>query len=1234
MKAGRARRPAAPALAAPPMPELADDRERFATTGSAQAAWWIAGQVAEHMFGAILERDPRTGAPLPSSLDELLAALRTAAATGRRPLPRDALALAAETASEVVPDLLRTHRTRVVREHVQLPFPSLREVDGRSLAWLSRQPGRTVREKLAGRTRALGVRRTRSADTAENRLLRALAARITRQVRARLEGRDAYDAGPRDDGRAEVLAAALAACDERLRRSELAEVPARAPGRPNNVLLSDPLYTRLYREWRRLRALDEGAAAYWEHTPVRVFSALAWLVVAELAEREGTRLLNAPACVSLDGDFTDHRGHPLDGADLLLLPDGRDPVRSVRIRLRGAILFAEVAPLLGRGRLAANGSEKLSFLLQLHGAPAEPGRGAPLQVDPGGVHPADLEGLRAHAKTIVDAVLGAARLWRPSRPSAVTAAPVEGPMGLELEDTRLAVHAGGAVALSALGWSGAWDIEAGLAGAWVDGRAGLLLADAGRVLSVGEAFDDEAGEEALREAALRRVVDQARHELGDPGRVAYTLPDAGDTFSQAAVRAAIEGSLSGARPVWRSVAAALAWQARDVSLRPGNSLLVLDLAFDALTPTLLVAREDGRLAFGRPASRGLYWERKPAFAAEEDREALGWRRQRAQYAEYLVRRAMGDEDPERLAALAARVAQTDTLDAVVTGGVAWLAFGDGALEVRHDDDAFRRGVADWLARVCRSAEALCREIPPVNHVLLVGGPSDLPGLAAYAEGLLRERVGGGVTWLPPGTLAAGAAECRARYDESLLAWKEYLPDLWLEIVSNGHFAELPLIDGNHLVEPFLGRPVTFDVPQPLVLPAGARWYSFPVILGRREHRPLSWEARLESAAFPLAKDTPVRLTLSYAYGVESTYALTLEPVEPGAGLGRVDARWARGGDRDVPAERQDAPSFLLGRWSAKEVKDVGDVLDGLARGRLADGGFQRFAGIVTRKCWDQGRCASNAPEGVRRVVPALVATLVKGLQAPTAARPGPGRAPEPPIALQLLCQLHEDAPDGAIRAALELDRAAGDDPQGPVVGTLRLLSAVVGDGRGPRAAALDRLLERLAQAMGRNLGLERRVNAAIKHALLRNPSLIATLADRPREARLLVERNRRSLATLLRNVPAAATTPEDRERIAKVYAGVYTDATETLLALLPLRAGLLGTALRRGSVTADATDKAVRQLDARFVRMGVELRWKIKVDARVPEALLRMSKPAYVLHRYLGDEAGGDLAVVTGAEGE
>lgn len=193
-KARAARDRAAPKTAAlpPPIPQF-DELDALAASSAptVEAAWWISHQVAEHVFATIADRDPRTGAPLPRPLTEILRDVRIATSKGSRPFPRDRLLVAAEFAADSLEHLLDRHRHRTVRTHEQLPFHQLREVDTRSMAWLARQPGRNIREKLSGRTHALGVKRDVSVDTTENRLLRSFAKLLVRRAGSRLDHRDA-----------------------------------------------------------------------------------------------------------------------------------------------------------------------------------------------------------------------------------------------------------------------------------------------------------------------------------------------------------------------------------------------------------------------------------------------------------------------------------------------------------------------------------------------------------------------------------------------------------------------------------------------------------------------------------------------------------------------------------------------------------------------------------------------------------------------------------------------------------------------------------------------------------------------------------------------------------------------------------------------------------------------------------------------------------------------------------
>jgi len=136
------------AIQPPPFPSFEElDALAASNTSSVASAWWITHQMTEHVFSTIAHGDPRTGAPLPRPLTEILRDIRSVTASGSRPFPHDCLLHAAEFSSDSLDHLLGRYRTRIVRSHEQLPFHQLREVDNRSMAWLARQSGRNIREK-------------------------------------------------------------------------------------------------------------------------------------------------------------------------------------------------------------------------------------------------------------------------------------------------------------------------------------------------------------------------------------------------------------------------------------------------------------------------------------------------------------------------------------------------------------------------------------------------------------------------------------------------------------------------------------------------------------------------------------------------------------------------------------------------------------------------------------------------------------------------------------------------------------------------------------------------------------------------------------------------------------------------------------------------------------------------------------------------------------------------------
>jgi predicted component of viral defense system (DUF524 family) len=133
------------------------------------------------------------------------------------------------------------------REHALLPVHAVRELDANSFIKLSNRPGRTIREKLAGKPYMQAVRRFQSVDLPENRLLKALVRHLAELLELR---RDCLSQKTKfcqkfNLGCAPTKLQAIGNWDN---------LP------PNNTLLSHRDYRRVWDAWRWLQSLDHDIA--------------------------------------------------------------------------------------------------------------------------------------------------------------------------------------------------------------------------------------------------------------------------------------------------------------------------------------------------------------------------------------------------------------------------------------------------------------------------------------------------------------------------------------------------------------------------------------------------------------------------------------------------------------------------------------------------------------------------------------------------------------------------------------------------------------------------------------------------------------------------------------------------------------------------------------------------------------------------------------------------------------
>jgi predicted component of viral defense system (DUF524 family) len=124
---------------------------------------------------------------------------------------------------------------------------AVRELDANSFIKLSNRPGRTIREKLAGKPYMQAVRRFQSVDLPENRLLKALVRHLAELLELR---RDCL--GHEDE--------ILPKIQTWLRSEEVQAIGNWNNLPPNNTLLAHRDYRRVWDAWRWLQSLDDDLA--------------------------------------------------------------------------------------------------------------------------------------------------------------------------------------------------------------------------------------------------------------------------------------------------------------------------------------------------------------------------------------------------------------------------------------------------------------------------------------------------------------------------------------------------------------------------------------------------------------------------------------------------------------------------------------------------------------------------------------------------------------------------------------------------------------------------------------------------------------------------------------------------------------------------------------------------------------------------------------------------------------
>lgn len=813
----------------------------------------ITGAAAESIINTASEVDAKTGENVPGLFSGYLNRLHDGLNGCSDKFPNDGIMQIASYALPALRNIIDSPNSRMIKESEMVSQSHLMGISSRTITWLSKRPGRNIREKILNSPHVLAEKKLFSADTPENNALAFLIKRLHDNIGDRME--QAAELESAQDGTIQDRLCELYALYRKFRSTELGSLSGKCPTQANNVLLGDKNYQKVWRSVRKYKVLMAAESPDAANCMELFTAAVVLCVMAEL-----NRLYDVVLCDSFC--TADEIASGKMPRFMVYSDDGE--VRDLRISHRGRSIDVSVGVICydNTGSIYMTGSIKRYYRFEFLPDSAECSgeRGIPflLVCD-------DMALLRTFAdlaavSEITDAIIGRIREF-------VVLSSGEG------EDVEKRVQ-DVCIDFTTYGVKSSNYNCAHLSYMYGDDPVipndkCLYAADKAKPVTLTSLLQ---ATEARDDTAL--LLEQFAQTIGD-GMFTYIVPDNVDEFEQKTLRRQIGARIGRehAYPVWRSVAAAEGVKTKLKSTRNrANEYMVIDTGVEGLPITRLQVT---KYCF----ERYVPFEHSGVGDLSADRMAEDYLRL---FVEKYSVPELSDEVIQR----------------ILHSGIV-----HGFLMSHDQDDQDDQNDA----RILISADQEIRFLNLFYDGELVDKVAERY-MAVVADVLEDKRVAGrkcvvicdvlvlaeqisqfpGVTVAGSSDILAGAEMLCERWKRGQDTWKEHLPELRFMLPAGGRYSLLTLID-NQSVDAAVAE-YRIVVKEPMVLPAGKKDYVFPLIkndVGRTSR----FVGRISNPSFPLSDDMVVHMEIIYRYGTEDTYELILRPDDRNAPFREIYAVW-------------------------------------------------------------------------------------------------------------------------------------------------------------------------------------------------------------------------------------------------------------------------------------------------------------------------------------------------------
>ncbi|WP_443738700.1 DUF2357 domain-containing protein [Treponema sp.] len=243
----------------------------------------------QNWFNSIFEFDPITNKSLSSTNDYLFSRINNIETSGSTFWWNDRVENLVRFTENAVFNLFDMLHNKIMSEHIITHSNRVRETDSTSIRWLSKKPGRTVRQKIADSGKLMGVFHIASIDTTENRLLKAFLFRMDNILYEKEQLAQHMGFSISEDTNSYIIQ-----IHRWLKSEDASYIGTWNNFYPNNTLLNDKNYRKIWNAWCSLQQINDFLEDDISNIEQLKCIYYFWNRIAELSVHPNYRLLQAP----------------------------------------------------------------------------------------------------------------------------------------------------------------------------------------------------------------------------------------------------------------------------------------------------------------------------------------------------------------------------------------------------------------------------------------------------------------------------------------------------------------------------------------------------------------------------------------------------------------------------------------------------------------------------------------------------------------------------------------------------------------------------------------------------------------------------------------------------------------------------------------------------------------------------------------------------------------------------